>query len=40
MIGLIIGSLVAYIGYKFYNVLIFGIGFYFFFTGLLKVMIV
>jgi len=39
MISLIIGSLVMYIGFKFYNLLIAIVGFYFFFTGLLKVML-
>jgi len=39
MISLIIGLLIAFIGFKFYNVLIFGVGFYFFFNGLLKLLI-
>ena len=39
MISLIIGLLVSYIGYKFYNILIFGVGFYFLLTGLLKVIV-
>jgi len=39
MISFIIGIVLTYISFKNYNVLLFGIGFYFFLTGLLKIMI-